>query len=186
MFDEDKIKNGIRMILEGVGEDPDRQGLIETPDRVARMYKEIFSSVGLRDDSIEAKIFRVDNSNIVIERDITFYSMCEHHLLPFYGRAAIAYISNEYVIGLSKLARIVEFYSRKPQLQERLTEEIAAAVSRKVNNKGVFVHVVAEHLCVNMRGVKKPGTSTVSVSKTGDFLVDRDLCNDVVRLIKEN
>ena len=181
---EEKIKQGVRMILEGIGEDVGREGLIDTPDRIARMYSKLFSSVGCTDDSIEAKVFAVQNSSIVAERDITFYSMCEHHMLPFFGRASVAYIPDGEVIGLSKLARVVEFYSRKLQLQERLTDEIARAVSRKVKNKGVLVVLSAEHLCVSMRGITKPGSVTVSLSYTGLFKSEKNLRDEALAIIQ--
>jgi GTP cyclohydrolase I len=147
-MDEDKVKRGVRLILEGIGEDADREGLLETPDRVARMCAEIFSAVGRDNDPVEAKVFKLRGDNkIVVERDIAFYSMCEHHILPFFGRASIAYIPDGEVLGLSKLVRIEDFYTRKLQQQERLTEEIAYAVSRKDKNKGVYVLFSAEQIC---------------------------------------
>lgn len=185
MFDEEKVKQGVRLILEGIGEDVDREGLKETPDRIARMYRKIFSSVGCPNEDLSAKVFEIENNHMVIERNITYYSMCEHHLLPFFGRAAIAYVPDGEVIGLSKLARIVDFCSYKPQLQERLTDDIAHTVSRKVKNKGVFVLLEAEHLCVSMRGVKKPGSSTVTMASTGCFLEDKDKRDEVLSLIRQ-
>jgi GTP cyclohydrolase I len=182
--DEEKIKQGVRLILEGIGEDVNRAGLLETPDRIAKMYNELFAAVGCTDDPIESKIFEVQNNNLVVERDITFYSMCEHHMLPFFGRAAIAYIPDGEVIGLSKLVRIVDFYARKLQLQERLTNEIASAVSRKVKNKGVFVILSAEHLCVSMRGISNPSSVTVSMASTGAFLSDKNLRDEATALFR--
>ena len=182
VVDEQKIKQGVALILEGIGEDVNRQGLLETPDRIARMYGELFSSVGQAEDAIDAKVFDLHSSGIVAERDIAFYSMCEHHMLPFFGRASIAYLPDGEVIGLSKLARIVDFYARKLQLQERLTEEIAAAVSRKVKNKGVFVALSAEHLCVSMRGISKPGATTRSMASTGAFASDKGLRGEAMAL----
>ena len=178
--DAEKIKQGVKLILEGIGEDAGREGLLETPDRVARMYGELFSSVGRAVDSIEAKVFEVGNSGMVAERNIAFYSVCEHHLLPFFGNASIAYLPDGEVIGLSKLARIVDFYARKLQLQERLTDEIAGAVTRKVKNKGVYVVLSAEHLCVSMRGVTKPGAVTVSMTSTGAFAADKQLRDEAM------
>ena len=183
--DEMKIKQGVELILEGIGEDITREGLRETPDRVARMYRELFAAVGLANDRIESKVFKIDNNNIVVERDILFYSMCEHHILPFFGRAAIAYIPDGEVIGISKLARIVDFYARKLQLQERLTDEIARAVSYKVKNKGVYVVLSAEHLCVSMRGISKPSSVTVSVAGTGAFVDNKDLRDEAMALFRE-
>jgi GTP cyclohydrolase I len=184
MFNEDKIKKGVRMILEGIGENPDRAGLLETPDRVARMYKEVFSSINLTDDVLECKTFEVETPNMVMVNDIPFYSMCEHHILPFFGHASIAYLPKNRVIGLSKLGRIVEFHARKTQLQEQLTEQIAETVSKKVENNGVLVFIKAEHLCVSMRGVKKPGTSTITIAKTGEFATNKDLCDEALSFLR--
>ena len=182
--DESKIRQGIKMILEGIGEDTAREGLLETPDRIVRMYSELFAAVGCADDPIEAKVFHVENNGMVAERGITFYSMCEHHMLPFFGHAAIAYIPDGEVIGLSKLVRIVDFYSRKLQLQERLTEEIAQAVSRKVKNKGVYVVLSAEHLCVSMRGIAKPSSVTKSSAGTGIFAMDKNFRDEAMALFQ--
>ena len=130
MIDKEKIQEGVRLIIEGIGENPDREGLLETTDRIARMYEEIFSGIGKTAEEDLSKTFTVEGSDLVIEKDITFYSMCEHHLVPFYGKVHIAYIPNGKVAGLSKLARCVEVYSKKPQLQERLTAEIADALMK--------------------------------------------------------
>lgn len=174
MVDKEKIREAVTMLLEGIGEDPDREGLKETPDRIARMYEEIFG--GLNEDCHEilSKRFTVNNSEMVVERDITFYSMCEHHLLPFYGKAHIAYVPNGEVVGLSKLARTVEVYAKRPQLQERMTAQIADALMEELNPKGVMVMLEAEHMCMTMRGIKKPGSSTVTVATRGDF-VDNEM-----------
>ncbi len=165
-MDKEKIKEGVRLILEGVGEDTAREGLIETPDRIARMYEEIFA--GIDRDRIDindkdaivrdilSKTFEAQKGQLVLEKDITFYSMCEHHLLPFYGKAHIAYISNGRVAGLSKLARTVEEYAKRPQLQERLTAQIADAIMNYLHAEGVMVVIEAEHMCMTMRGVKSP------------------------------
>ena len=184
MYDEEKIKQGVKLILEGIGEDTKREGLLETPDRIARMYAELFSSVGCTDDFVDAKVFEAQNNNMVVERNIVFYSMCEHHILPFFGNASIAYIPDGEVIGLSKLARVVEFYARKLQIQERLTAEIASAVSSKVKNKGVYVVLSAEHLCVSMRGITKPGATTVSIAGTGLFTSDKSLRDEAMAIIQ--
>lgn len=163
-MDKEKIKEGVRLILEGVGEDTAREGLIETPDRIARMYEEIFSGIDkdridVKDpDSIVrdilSKTFEAKEGQFILEKDITFYSMCEHHLLPFYGKAHIAYISSGRVAGLSKLARTVEEYAKRPQLQERLTAQIADAIMEYLHAEGVMVVIEAEHMCMTMRGVK--------------------------------
>lgn len=178
-MDTEKIKEGVRLILEGVGEDTAREGLIETPDRIARMYEEIFS--GIDKDRIDvndpdsivrdilSKTFEAKEGQFILEKDITFYSMCEHHLLPFYGKAHIAYISSGRVAGLSKLARTVEEYAKRPQLQERLTAQIADAIMEYLHAEGVMVVIEAEHMCMTMRGVKKPGSSTMTYVCRGSF-----------------
>ncbi len=160
------------MFLEGIGEDTEREGLAETPDRVARMCTEIFS--GMEEDPGQhlEKRFHGTESDMVIQRDIIFYSVCEHHLLPFFGKAHIAYIPNGEVVGLSKLARTVEVFARRPQLQERLTAQIADAIMEHLAPKGVMVMLEAEHTCISMRGVKKAGTQTVTCTKRGVFLED--------------
>lgn len=138
-MDKDKIKQGVQLIIEGIGEDAAREGLVETPDRIARMYEEIFA--GLNEDASVhlSKTFSTQNTDMIIEKDITFYSMCEHHFLPFYGKAHIAYIPNGRVAGLSKLARTVEVYARRPQLQERMTVQIANAIMENLDAKGAMV-----------------------------------------------
>ena len=182
--DEEKIKQGITMILSGIGEDVNREGLRETPDRIGRMFGELFSSIGREDDVIESTVFRAEGGGIVAERGIKFYSMCEHHMLPFFGYASIAYIPDGEVLGLSKLVRIVDFYSRKLQLQERLTDDIARSVSRKVKNKGVYVLLSAEHLCISMRGIAKPAAITVSQASTGVFADDKNLRDEAMALFQ--
>ena len=138
MFDREKIQQGVRLILEGVGENPEREGLLETPERVARMYEEIFS--GLQTDAKEhlAKRFSADNNEMVLEKDIVFYSTCEHHLMPFFGKAHVAYIPSGEVVGLSKIARTVEVYARRPQIQEQLTAQIADAINEELQPLGVM------------------------------------------------
>ena len=147
-MDAEKIKRGVRLLLEGIGEDPQREGLIETPDRIARMYSEL--AAGYSEDPAEhlGVRFHVEEGGIVLEKDIRFYSMCEHHLLPFYGTAAVAYIPNGEVVGLSKIARTVEVYAKRLQLQERMTAQIADAFMQNLAPKGVMVFVEAEHMCM--------------------------------------
>ena len=183
-MDKEKIMEGVKLILEGVGEDVTREGLIETPDRIARMYMEIFEGLGKDASEILSKTFSVEDNDLVIEKDITFFSMCEHHLVPFYGKAHIAYIPNGRVAGLSKLARCVEVYAKKPQLQERLTAEVADAIMKYLGAKGVMVVIEAEHMCMTMRGVKKPGTKTVTTTYRGCFKEDKNLRKEVLSLIK--
>ncbi|MGI5875827.1 MAG: GTP cyclohydrolase I FolE [Dethiobacteria bacterium] len=171
MIDEEKIEKAVLMILEAIGENPKREGLVGTPRRVAKMYKEVFG--GLTQDPREPlKTCFVEDKHdeMVIVKDITLYSMCEHHLLPFYGKAHIVYIPNEgRIVGLSKLVRVVELISRRPQLQERITSKIADIIMEVLNPKGVVVVVEAEHLCMSIRGVKKPGATTITSAVRGIF-----------------
>lgn len=169
MIDQEKIQEAVRLLIEGMGEDPDREGLVGTPERIGRMYTQIFAGLEMSPEDILSTTFSADNSEMVIEKDITFYSMCEHHLLPFFGKAHIAYIPNGKVAGLSKLARTVEVYARRPQIQERLTGQIADAIMTYLGAKGVIVVLEAEHMCMSMRGVNKPGTQTVTIASRGDL-----------------
>ena len=177
-MDDNKIKEGVRLILEGVGEDITREGLIETPDRIARMYHEL--AAGYEDDPAVhlSKRFHAGSSDMVVEKDITFYSFCEHHMLPFFGKAAVAYVPDGEVVGLSKIARTVEVYARRFQLQERLTSQIADAFMEELKPKGVMVLIEAEHMCMSMRGIKKPGAKTVTSVTRGVFDEDEKLQND--------
>ena len=183
MVDKEKVEQAIRLLLEGIGEDINREGLIETPERIARMYGEICG--GMDEDAGEhlKKTFTVDNNEMVVEKDITFYSMCEHHMLPFYGKVHIAYIPDGKVVGLSKLARTVEVYARRLQLQEQMTAQIADALMEYLCPKGVMVMAEAEHMCMTMRGVKKPGATTVSVVTRGEFEENEKLQNMFFHLI---
>jgi len=169
-FDRDKIARGVRLILEGIGRDPEEGVLAETPDRVAEAYQEIFAGACVRPDDL-VKVFHEEGyDEMVLVRDIPFYSMCEHHLLPFHGRAHVAYIpKGGRITGISKLARVVEVHARRLQVQERMTADIAASLSRMLTPKGVMVVVSAEHLCMTMRGIKKPGSLTVTSVVTGLF-----------------
>lgn len=169
MIDEEKIKEAVKLLLEGIGEDVNREGLVETPDRIARMYKEIFGGYEMDAGEILSKRFKVDSSEMVLEKDIVFYSTCEHHLMPFYGKAHIAYIPNGEVVGISKLARTVEVFAKRPQIQEQLTSQIADAIMDNLNPKGVMVVIEAEHMCMTMRGVKKPGSKTLTIATRGEF-----------------
>ncbi|MDV4152667.1 GTP cyclohydrolase I FolE [Clostridium sp. AL.422] len=184
MIDKEKIQEGVRLIIEGIGEDPFREGLLETPDRIARMYEEIFSGIGNTAEDDLSKTFTVEGNDLILEKDITFYSMCEHHFVPFYGKVHIAYVPNGKVAGLSKLARCVEVYSKKPQLQERLTAEIADALMKYLDAKGAMVIIEGEHMCMTMRGVKKPGAKTATTTYRGCFLEDYNLRREVMSLIK--
>ena len=173
-FDDEKIEQGVRMILEGIGEDPDRGGLRETPGRVARMYREVFAGIGQDASQLVTVVEGADHDEMIMVRDIPLYSMCEHHLIPFSGKAHVAYIPNkqQQITGLSKVARVVDLLAKRPQVQERLTTEIAEALDEALSPRGVFVVIEAEHLCMTMRGIKKPGAVTVTSAVRGLFRTD--------------
>ena len=183
-MDKEKIQEGVRLILEGIGEDIHREGLVETPDRIARMYEEL--AAGYTDDAAVhlKKRFHVDNNDMVMEKDIHFYSFCEHHMLPFYGTAAVAYIPDGEVVGLSKIARTLEVFAKRFQLQERLTAQIADVFMEELEPHGVIVLIEAEHMCMTMRGIKKPGTKTVTVVTRGVFNEDEKLQNQFYRMLE--
>ena len=185
MIDHEKVEQAVRLLLEGIGEDVNREGLIDTPDRIARMYEEIYG--GMEEDAAThlSRTFTVDSSEMVVEKDITFYSMCEHHLMPFYGKAHIAYIPNGKVTGLSKLARTVDVYARRPQIQERLTVQIADALERVLAPKGIMVMLEAEHTCMTMRGIKKPGSKTVTTVTRGEFKENMELQKQFLAMVKD-
>ena len=169
-----RIEKAVREILEAIGEDPDRDGLQRTPERVARMYAEIFSGLDVDPDELLSVTFEADHDEMVMVKDIPIASACEHHLTAFVGKAHVAYIPNEdgRITGLSKLARVVDAYARRPQVQERLTTQIADTIERVLQPQGVLVVVEAEHLCMSMRGVRKPGTTTVTSAVRGLFRDD--------------
>ncbi len=175
MLDKQKIEESVRLFLEGIGEDVTREGLVETPSRVARMCQEIYGGLDQDAGVHLAKQFTVEDNELVLEKDITFYYTCEHHLLPFYGKAHIAYIPNGKVVGLSKLARTVEVYARRAQIQEKLTAQIADALWEHLHPQGVMVVVEAEHMCMTMRGVQKAGTSTSTYAVKGIYEEDTNL-----------
>lgn len=182
----DQIEVAVKQILEAIGENPNREGLLDTPKRVANMYKEMFS--GLNEDPKEyfETIFSEEYEELVLVKDIPFYSMCEHHLVPFYGQAHVAYIPKDgRVTGLSKLARAVESVARRPQLQERITTTIAEAIHEKLKPHGVMVVVEAEHLCMTMRGVKKPGSKTVTMVSRGIIEKDPVKRQEILSLIRK-
>ena len=183
MVDQEKVEAAIKLLLEGIGEDPTREGLLETPARVARMYGEIAGGMDQSAEEHLSKTFAVASNDLVIERDITFYSLCEHHLLPFYGKAAIGYIPNGRVAGLSKLARTVEVYARRLQLQEQLCAQVADALMDYLAPQGAIVLMEAEHMCMTMRGVQKPGTKTVTLARRGVFETDPALEDRFVRML---
>ncbi len=173
MVDQKKIKEAVRLLLEGIGEEAEREGLKETPDRIARMYTEIFSGMDETAADHLSKTFSVSGNDMVVEKDIVFYSTCEHHLMPFYGKAHIAYIPDGKVVGLSKLARCVEVFAKRLQIQEKMTAQIADAIMEHLQPKGVMVMVEAEHMCMTMRGVKKPGSMTMTYAARGAFEEER-------------
>lgn len=180
-----RIEAAVREILEAIGEDPDRDGLKSTPSRVARFYAE--TCAGLHDDPTHhLKVtFDAEHDEMIMVRDIPLYSMCEHHLVPFFGRAHVAYIPGEdgRITGLSKLARLVDGFARRPQVQERLTTQVADAVESTLSPRGVLVVVEAEHLCMSMRGVRKPGSSTVTSAVRGSFRRDPATRAEAMRFI---
>ena len=183
-MDLPKIENAVRDILEAIGEDPNREGLLETPQRVARMYAEVFAGLH-RDINKDIKTFHGEgNDEMILIGDIPFYSMCEHHLLPFHGKAHVVYIPKDgKIFGLSKVARIVDTLSRKPQLQEKLTSEIADAIEKAVDARSVCVVLEAEHLCMTMRGIRKPGSKTVTSAMRGGCRSDIRTRNEALALI---
>lgn len=173
-FDDAMVARGVRLILEGIGEDPDRGGLRETPDRVARMYREICGGIDEDPADLVTVVEGADFDEMIMVRDIPLSSVCEHHLIPFNGKAHVAYVPNKsgQITGLSKIARVVDVLSKKPQVQERLTTEIADTIERGLQPRGVFVVIEAEHLCMTMRGIKKPGSVTVTSAVRGLFRTD--------------
>lgn len=168
---KEEIKKAVITIIKAIGEDPDREGLTGTPNRVAEMYSEIFMGLTIDPKSVLSVEFEEGHREMIIFRDIPFYSMCEHHLLPFYGTAHVGYIPNEKgrVVGASKIARVVDIIARRPQIQERMTTQIANAINEGINPDGVGVVIRAEHLCMMMRGIKKPGSSIQTSALRGTF-----------------
>ncbi len=167
--DHERIKLAVAELFKAIGEDPDREGLRETPRRIADMYAEIFAGLFI-DPAIHLQVgFEVAHDEMVILRDIPFYSMCEHHFLPFHGHAHVGYVPDGRVVGISKLARVVEGYARRPQIQEQLTTQVAEAIMNTLKPDGVAVVVEAEHLCMTMRGVQKPGSRMVTSAMRGQF-----------------
>ncbi|MBO4901029.1 MAG: GTP cyclohydrolase I FolE [Lachnospiraceae bacterium] len=183
MIDEEKVRQAITLMLEGIGEDPSREGLIGTPDRIVRMYGEIFA--GMDEDPADhlTRTFAAEGTDMIVEKDIPFYSMCEHHFMPFFGKAYIGYIPRDRVVGLSKLARCVETFARRPQIQEKMTSQIADAIYEHLDCEGVIVKLCAEHMCMSMRGVKKGGTQTVTIARRGSFETDPKLEERFFRMI---
>lgn len=182
-----RIEAAVSEILEAIGEDVDRDGLRETPARVARMYAEVCSGIHEEPDVHLVRTFDVEHDEMVMVRDIPLYSLCEHHLLPFIGRAHVAYIPQKggMVTGLSKLARLVDGYSKRPQVQERLTSQVASAIQRTLDPQGTFVVIEAEHLCMSMRGVAKPGSTTVTSAVHGVFRAEVSTRLEAMRFIEQ-
>lgn len=185
MVDIEKTEKAIRDLLIAIGEDPDRPGLVETPKRCAKMYAELLAGMGHDAEEHLSKQFDVPLSEFLLEKDIPFYSLCEHHLLPFYGKAHIAYLPKGRVVGLSKLARTVEVYARRLQLQEQMTSQIADDIMTYLDAEGVMVVTEAEHLCMTMRGVKKPGAKTMAIACRGAFEHDEALKQTCLSLIRQ-
>ena len=185
MFDQEKIQQATRLLLEGIGEDPQREGLLETPARVARMYEEICGGMNQNPAEYLSTTFEVSDGGMVVERDIPFHSLCEHHLLPFFGKAHIGYIpSDNKIIGLSKLARIVDNFAKKPQVQERLTSDIADFLNDNLQPKGVAVIMEAEHMCMTMRGARAAGSKTQTSALRGIMRTDAKTRAEVLSLLK--
>jgi GTP cyclohydrolase I len=183
-IDLDRIERAVREILEAVGEDPTRETLVDTPRRVARVYAELFAGLTVDPSEYLRVGFEEGHQEMVILRDISFYSICEHHLLPFHGRVHLGYIPAGRVVGLSKLARVVEAYAKRPQLQERLTSQIADCILDGLQPDGVAVVVSAEHLCMTMRGVKKPGSSVITSATRGHFRAHAPTRSEFLSLVQ--
>lgn len=185
--DVNKIEQAVKMILEAIGEDPGREGLLDTPKRVAKMYQEVFEGLGKDPKEYFETVFHENHDEVVLVKDIPFYSMCEHHLVPFFGHAHVAYIPRDGVVaGLSKLARAVETTARRPQLQERITSTVADAMMEMLNPIGVYVIIEAEHMCMTMRGIKKPGSKTITTVARGIYEHDDVKRAEILSLLKTN
>lgn len=183
--DHGKIEKAVTMILEAVGENPNREGLVETPKRVAKMYAEMFEGIHKDPKDYFETVFHENHDEVVLVKDIAFHSMCEHHLVPFYGHAHVAYIPRDGVVaGLSKLARAVETTARRPQLQERITSTVADAMMDMLNPIGVYIVIEAEHMCMTMRGIRKPGAKTVTTVARGIYEHDDVKRSEILSLIK--
>ena len=180
------LKNHYRSIITLLGEDAEREGLLKTPERVAKAMLTLTKGYHMDPHEVlRSAKFQEEYSQMVIVKDIDFFSLCEHHMLPFYGKAHVAYIPNGKVTGLSKLARTVDVYARRPQIQERLTVQIADALERTLNPKGIMVMLEAEHTCMTMRGIKKPGSKTITTVTRGDFKTDRELQKQFLSMVKD-
>ena len=186
-MDTQRIQDAVRTILEAIGEDPEREGLRRTPYRVAKMFEEIFSGINIEADQHLEVIFTEKHEEMILVKDIPLYSFCEHHLLPFFGKAHVGYIPKDgKVTGLSKLARVVEVYARRPQLQERLTSQIADSIMRVLQPLGVIVVIEAEHMCMTVRGVNKPGSKTITSAVRGLFRKQEKTRAEALALIRDH
>ncbi len=187
-FDQPRAEAAVRELLIAIGEDPDREGLLETPARVARAYEEVFSGLGTDPTEVLAKTFNEEHRELVLVKDIEFYSTCEHHLVPFFGKAHVGYVPGPSgkVTGLSKLARVVEGFAKRPQVQERLTSAIADALMDRLDASAAIVVVEAEHLCMAMRGVRKPGANTITSAVRGGFQTNAASRAEAMALIRGN
>ena len=185
-FDRDKIVQAVRLILEGIGDDPDRAGIAETPRRVADMYEEVFAGIGKDPVELLTVVAGAGHDEMIMVHDIPLYGMCEHHVIPFVGKAHVAYVPNRdgRITGLSKIARLVDLLSKRLQVQERLTTEIADALDEAIQPRGVFVMIEAEHLCMTMRGVKKPGSITATSAVRGVFRSDARTRSEALELLR--
>lgn len=184
MIDIEKAQDAVRMLLEAIGEDPDREGLIDTPKRVANMYAEVLAGYEDKAENHLSRVFKAEDTDFVLEKDINFYSMCEHHMMPFFGRVHIAYIPDGKVVGISKLGRLVDVFAKRLQIQEQMTTQIADAIMEEINSKGVMVIIEAEHTCMSMRGIKKVGSKTLTYATRGVFKSDINLQAMIRDMIK--
>lgn len=184
MIDKNGVAKAVRDLLVAMGENPDREGLLDTPDRVARMFTEIYAGYDMDPAAILSRTFQEDHQELVLVKDIPFFSHCEHHMATFYGKVHVAYIPQGRVVGISKIARLVECYARRMQIQERMTSQIADDLATHLNAYGVMVIVEAEHMCMTMRGVNKPGAKTTTSAVRGFFKEDDKARNEVLQLIK--
>ncbi|HHN63786.1 MAG TPA: GTP cyclohydrolase I FolE [Nitrospirae bacterium] len=185
MMDIKKIEEGVRLLLEGMGEDPERPGLRSTPQRVARMFEEIFSGLGEQPEDLLKPIEGESHDEMVMLKDIPFYSVCEHHLLPFFGRAHVAYIPEKgRIVGIGELAKALEILAKRPQVQERLTAQLADMIMERLKPKGAMVIIDAEHLCLSMRGIRKPGSRTVTSAVRGIFRSKQSTREEMLELLK--
>ncbi|HEX6331866.1 MAG TPA: GTP cyclohydrolase I FolE [Actinomycetota bacterium] len=184
-MDRDKIERAVRLIIDGIGDDPDREGVVDTPRRVADMYEEVFAGIGRDPSEVITVVKGADHDEMIMVKDIPLQSLCEHHLLPFNGTAHVAYIPNKdgRITGLSKVARVVDICAKRLQVQERLTTQIADAIDDALEPRGVFVVIEAEHLCMTMRGIKKPGSKTVTSAVRGLFRNDARTRHEAMSLI---